>query len=497
MVKIESFEKIIYIEEFTIEREINNHSLCKFKALIKDEDLNQFFSNLNKKVGITFEKDGKKEKIFYGVVKSVEGIRFRHSSQIEVEIISTSYLESLDEKNRVFQNPEKNLENIFNCLKMKDLKVEIADNSLGKEKIELPIFQNKISNFRFIEEIFNQIGEPIVVDDISDTNISLKIGFSQQEKHDLGNEKYSLKSLKKELGSEEIKVILDKNCFIGDILTLDGEEYEIKKSTLFYENNVYNYRYYAEKKKEKSSKGLNLDCMLNKFQPEGEVIENKDPESKGRIKIKFDESIEECETGDGYWFEFLSLYSGKNCGMVFLPEIGAKISVKQIGEKLFCENSGREENKEEHFKNPNIKTIKNMFNKSITFEEKMLEIKNGEGDSEDPKTNFIRLLDDKLEIKIGDKKLIIDDERILLENKEVKLELTDKIKMLVKSSGIQIESEKILMESKNLNMDSSGNVEIKSGSKTEMKSGNMKIESGGIEIKGSNIGMKANNINLN
>lgn len=470
MVKIDGFN-IIFVDEFIIEREINNHSLCKFKAYIREKDLNHSFSNLNKKVSISIIKDGNEEKAFFGVVKTIECIDHKHDSKIEVEIVSTSFLECLELKERVFQNSEKKVQNIFDSLKMKELKVDLVDEDIKNKKIKVPIFQNEESNFDFIKRIAESLGSFVIIDDISNTNIKLKIGFSQQSKHDLNNEKYKIKSMKREMSFDGIKVVLDNQLFIGDILLFDHQEYVVEKSVLKYEHGVYLYTYYGKSKKETKK---SLIQLLGSKKYEGEVIDNKDPEFKGRIKIKFNEPLEDCEPIDGYWFDFLTPYSGKNTGMIFLPEIGDIVSVKEISGKIYAENSGRVSHSENYFKNPNIKTINNMFDKSITLQEKMIEIKAGKGTEEDGKTNFIRLLDDRLEIKVGDKCFIIDEERILLENKEVKLELTDKLIFLCKESGIQLEGNKIKMQT----------------SEYMTKSDSLNLESKNFEIKGSNSSMK-------
>lgn len=489
MVKIEGFN-IICLDEFVIERRVNIHSVCKFKAYIREKDLNHSFSNLNKKVSVSIVKDGKEEKIFFGIVKSVECSTNRHGSKIEVEIISTSFLESLESKERIFQNPEKKLQNIFDCLNMKELKVDIADEGVKNEKTEVPIFQNKESNFEFIKRIAESLGSFIVIDDISNANINLKIGFSQQSKHDLNNEKYKIKSMKRDMNSEGIKVVLENQLFIGDILLFDNQEYEIESSVLKYEHGIYLYTYYGNLKKEKQK---NLIQILDNREYEGEVTDNKDPEFRGRVKIKFNDPLEDCEPGEGYWFKFLTPYSGKDTGIVFLPEIGDMVSVKEISGTIYAENSGRVDTSEEYFKNPNIKTIKNMFDKSITLQEKMIEIKNGRGTEEDEKTNFIRLIDERLEIKVGDKRFIIDEERILLENKDVKLELTDKLILLCKESGIQVEGDKIKMQTSEFLTKSDSlksenkEFEIK-GSGSSLKGGSdMKVAGATVKIEGSPI----------
>ena len=447
MVKIDGFD-IICLKEFTIEREINKHSICKFEAYIDEKNLNQSFKNLNKKVQVSSIKDEVEEKIFFGVVKSIESLQNFHDSRIEVEIISTSFLESIEKKERVFQNQEKNNQNIFECLKMKDLTVDIVDENIKNEKLDVPIFQIEESNFDFIKRVAMSYGSYLVVDDISNANIKIKLGVSQQKKYDLNNEKYKIKSIKKDISAESITVALEKKLLIGDILIFDGIEYTIESSILEYKSGVLLYKYDA-KKQDKQEK--NRFKILGNKEYECEVSDNKDPESKGRIKVKFKEELEECEPGEGYWFDFLTNYSGKDTGIVFLQEIGDLVSVKEISGRVYAENSRRVDTNEEYLNNPNIKTIKNMFDKSITFQEKMIEIKNGKGTGEDEETNIIRLLDEGLEIKVGNKKIIIDKERILLENKDVKIEIGNE-KLILSSSagnGIQIEKDNIKIKTTN------------------------------------------------
>ncbi|MGL5356216.1 MAG: phage baseplate assembly protein V [Cetobacterium sp.] len=451
MIKIEKFENIIYLDKFEIHKEINEHSYCKFIAQIKESDLNHYYSNLNKRISIELgSSSNKKETVFFGIVKSIEGKKEGHNSKIEVEIISISYLESIEKNTRVFQNPEKKIEDVFECLKMKEIKVDLKSD-FKNQKIEIPIFQNKESNFDFIKNIAKQLGSYLVVDDISNTNFTLKIGFSQQDKIDLSNEEYNVKSLKIDMDNEEIKVILQKKLFIGDIFVLNGEEYEIIKSLLSYEKSIYIYTYIAIKNKK--SKNIEIESFLNENRYEGIVIDNKDPEMKGRIKIKFNEKIEDSEPGDGYWYEFLTPYSGQDSGMIFIPEIEDNVIIKSIGEKIYSENSIRSKSNNKLFEDPNIKIIKNIYGKSITFSEKMIEIKSGDEEGDNSKVNFIRLIDEKLEISIGKKKILIDDDRIVFENEKVQLEISDKIKLFCGETGIVLDTGKIEMEAKEVNLE--------------------------------------------
>lgn len=59
----------------------------------------------------------------------------------------------------------------------------------------------------------------------------------------------------------------------------------------------------------------------------GVVTNNKDPDDRGRVRVKFPSAQTESEAAEGWWAPVLTASSGKDRGMLMLPQVGDEVLV--------------------------------------------------------------------------------------------------------------------------------------------------------------------------
>ncbi len=181
------------------------------------------------------------------------------------------------------------------------------------------------------------------------------------------------------------------------------------------------------------------------------VIDNNDPQGKGRVKIQYPW---DSDYNESYWARVVTFMSGDDFGSCFLPEIDDEVLVAFLGGSI------------EH---PIV--IGSLWNK-----EHIPPYTNEDGE------NNVRMIKSR-----SGHELVFNDE----ENaQKVEIKHSDGHKITL-ANGIKVESSGTMIE-----LDKDSNITIESDNDVTIKSGKKIVIEGGMEIsmKGSNITIEADAI---
>ena len=238
-----------------------------------------------------------------------------------------------------------------------------------------------------------------------------------------------------------------------------------------------------------------------------EVTDNDDEKKFGRLKLKFDQPINDIYPSEN-WFKFRTGYSGNNgVGLYLLPEIGEKVMVffpDRDEKNCFAGGVLRKDDKEVSEYKPSVKRFRTPHGKEIRIDEngilisalddqffiELLEKENGQLRVVTGKDKTELVLDsNQIYLKQNETEITLKQNEITLNNKSSKIILGEDISFSTKGD-LNFEVEKDFnLKSRNIKINT-GNTEL-NNNKTEI------VSSGDVAIKGSNININGSSINLN
>jgi type VI secretion system secreted protein VgrG len=217
-----------------------------------------------------------------------------------------------------------------------------------------------------------------------------------------------------------------------------------------------------------------------------EVVDNKDPEKIGRVKVKFYWQNNDAES---VWIRVSTLYSGTGKGILFTPEVGAQIIVGyQHGDpsqpvmlgSLYPKTDGESYTSDSN----NLKMIQTRGGNYITFDdtdnEQRIILSNENNDKTTLSLSFKN--DGSIEIKTQGS--------LSLEGKDIS----------IKSQTLKIEADQTIeMEAQQGTKIKSAQFKVDANASLEMATqGSLKIEGAMVDVEGqAMINMKAGIIKLN
>lgn len=458
-----------FFEDFRLKKAVNNHSVCEFKFKADEK----YAKSLNAKVGekISVFIADKKEIIFCGKIQKIAIERAVNA--VYAEVFAMSLSADTDEKKyrRIFQNPDKTFGEVLNneSLSLTDFKV-LAGEKIVAKKYENPIIQYDETDFEFIKKCAKIAKTNLWVMDTKERGGEARISDNLDIELSVKTEDIISASFYREKGNKGVKITTQKYLPLGSLITFENErnKYIVKSLDLEYERGSFKFKY-------ELTENFNSDDK-RVFQPtvklKARVKDNKDPKNLGRIQVDFLD-IDDKDKNKS-WIPYRTNYSGKNSGIVFIPDVNDLVEVF-VGEDLYCVSALRENNLVEECKNIEDKFIGNNFLQRIIWKKESLELKSAD-------TSII-LDKDKIELKLKDSRFLMDKDKIELVIKGSKINLTDKdIIISTDKSKSEIGENITLNSGDNLNMIAK-KTEIKSSSDTEINSG------GNLNIKASKIKM--------
>ncbi|MFI3211155.1 MAG: phage baseplate assembly protein V [Peptostreptococcaceae bacterium] len=465
--KIQGISELSAITEFSVIKEFNSHSVCKFSVSLNSCDFEFLDSKIGNEIKVSYEESN----IFSGLINEIKTKNTSSRVMIEVELISTSIITDKDIHTRIFQNPYKRYQNIIHTLDFNNLEVDTQVFNISEKNI---ITQIDKSNFEFLKDLSNRFNLPIWV---LDNNIIMKKSINEKI-HKINEDLITSTMHYSSEDYNNIEIVSKELIEIGTKVSYENKEYIITSSNYEYKFGHMLYTYILNSKIDFKYRVDKHDLKEVLKVVEGVVDDNKDPEKLGRLKISFEKDkfieIDSTDKEDRVWCHFRSQYSmfKGQAGISFIPEIGDLVEVYIYEDELVIGNVIRKTIIDDSIDESNEKFIRDKYNNYIRLNENGINIYNNnsklsvENDFVEFKHNNTtgKLNDEFIELKIGDSTLRLENNSIKLKVNNSELKLTNNEAII---KAIKIE----------LNGDSSIN----------LKSKNIDINAIKVKVKGSSI----------
>lgn len=484
--KIKEFDDVFYIAEFELKKERAKHSVCHFKASVKDEIADKYLSMIGKTISVMLDNN---MPIFSGIIQEISIERTYTSTFLDISLISLSSLIDEEEKIRIFQNPDKKYGDILSAMRLALKKCELRlSDKLKSIKYENIIVQNQETDFAFIRRLANYSRTNFWINDIDNNKCILYLDDTNGNNKEIVLTKDDILTSKRksvckgyyQWYSQWIRT--KKYIELGRIVKIgkDMTKYLITSVTVKKVHEVDEFFYEIEEIK-------NINKIKN-FKDEANFLEKtvkfkarvtntKDPDNKGRVQVEFIDKFVEDMDKDATkrtWFDYRSPYCGKQGGFVFIPDVGDVVEVVFSNGECFVNSTLRQEKLLEECSKVEDKYIGNNTKQRIFWKEKSLELFSFE--------NKIIMDENHIEFNVDKNKIIIDKEKILLQTPENQI--------LLNKNGVLMKSEKdIDFQSKNIKIKSNGKIHAEANSEVEISGkGKIKVKSDSkLSLNGSTV----------
>ena len=400
--KISGFENIISIEKFEYNANIDAHEYCDFSCYVKEENIDSLVTLVDS--DILFEDDDFK---FRGHIIEISYSKDISGCSIEVKSIGSTYLFDLDKKNRIFQNEEKTLSDILSFMEsMSEVKVEGDFDPVFVDVI----YQDNETDWKFMCRLCKSIGVHIFVGNNVfigkyGTNTSKKI-----EEKDCIDYKLSATLL-----GTCVYCQLKNTLLLGDKVDMFGKNLVVIEKRYVLENEKYYYRYILKEISEEIMNKEKNDVYIDAI-----VIDNNDPEKRGRLQVSFElEGVQDCMKDSPLWIERLHSYASKGLGTVFIPNVGDKVCIHICNGKAYVIGSVREEAYAEPYQDSNNKYLLLSDKVYVEYKEGVISLFN--------KGNKIEVSEENIIFSVGDKSTVVSEK--------------DKVCVVIDKSVVEISSE--------------------------------------------------------
>lgn len=471
--KISGFENVLQIMDFYFSAKTNEHITCYFTALVNDND--SFYETIGKECKIQGEESDCFNKsmadfLFIGLVNKISSYKNINGHFITVVLDGLSkkfdngYIDA--RKRRIFQNPEKKYNNILEAMKLSSWQLNDDDKNYSEILV-----QDDKTDWAFLKDINRKYGWKLFPNPENDT---VYIGnFSSNKLNNI--EKDLLNDIREEViffnGSnyKKIHCSLNKYYKLGETVSINNDSYVVGEVLIKRIKNTYEMSYQFIQYP-LMTEVLKCDYIL-----QAKVINNEDPEKKGKCQLEFfeDEDLycyDDIMKDKPNWIETASFFATKNTGISFLPEKDDIVLVQIKNGKGLIITSVRKESLGDKLEDYNKKYLFFKNDRFLEFNEEEV-IYN---------TKKFRLsMSDKEIVLNWDNKILInlsDGQFFISNNNNVKYEITEKtFKIEANDTIFALEDEVKLKSGKSLQID--GN------SKIEMKSSKININgNGGVSI---------------
>lgn len=477
---ISGFDNIGSIYDIELRKGLNVHSVFRFKTRVEKEQVSNYMSQVGKEITVCLDfKDlsssdqDLKKLVFCGFVDNINAtLGF---SSVELEILAKSYSALEDETtySRIFQNPQKRISDIADSNRLKLRKCNVDFIGSIKDKIlNQVVVQNQETNYSFLKRLSHELGVSLWIKDTFEDKTTIVMGNSLNIAVELSLEEILRCQKRRTRESYSLWIVTKKYFEIGRIISFkeDGRRYVIVSMSLRYVNNNLEYSYVLDEYSEQEDNDKH-NVLLKTIKFQAKVVSAEDPEHQGRLQVAFVEEgadgVLDMDKNDRYWFPYRTPYSGKNSGMVFVPDVGDLVEVFFSNEECYVSSSKRQNALLEECQNISDKYIGNNFSQRIIWKNDSLELKSF--------GNQIILNKEKIEIIVGKSVITITENNIDLKqnncnvkidmnninlhaNKEINICSKDLVKVdykncfSVKGNSVAIESSKIDLKSGDIKM---------------------------------------------
>ena len=137
----------------------------------------------------------------------------------------------------------------------------------------------------------------------------------------------------------KISIKSQKLFDLGQVVTIEGNavEFVIVGLKIRLEHESYFFYYELEELKIAPKKISDTPILAKSFKFHAKIKNVKDPKNLGRVQVTFDDKfVEDMDEKNPLWIPYRTPYSGKNGGIVFIPDEGDAVEVFLQMKKLFA-----------------------------------------------------------------------------------------------------------------------------------------------------------------
>lgn len=464
-----------FFEEFFLKKNFNAHSECKFRISVKDEEAAAYLEKVGKSFGVMLETENPAP-VFFGEIKSVTMERMVSRTCVEVYAIGDSAKIDEEKHSRIFQNPEKTFSDVLNISRLKLKKCELSlAPELAKEKYKNIILQNQETDFEFMKRLAKYARLKIWINDTKQGQIVLKIADCMEKSVcKVDRKKIISCRMGREKNFKSARLVTEEYLSLGSLIQIgnDSCKYLINSLELRMIHGTDKFFYELEEYLPKKIE-INPVPLEKTVKLKAHVTKVNDEKNFGRLQVQVDDA--EDEDKEKFWFPYRTPYSGKEGGIVFLPDEKDAVELIFSNGEVFVCSALRANPLQKECQNVRDKYIGNNTEQRIFWKEKSLEIISVK--------NKIYLDKDKIELTVGENKILIENKGITLQTKKNKILLND--------SGIETQTEENfkVKSNKESGIDAGSKLKLlaKDSANLQGKSVTAKATGGDVNISGSSV----------
>ena len=471
---IKNFAKTEFLTAFALTKHAGEHSRLNFSASIVESAAESCLGCTGKIISVTTDDN---VPIFFGRVESVEVESSFRSSEVHVSCVSLSVLSDEKPKTRIFHDPDKKISDVLSDSR---LALESCNLKLSADfaafKYPRVILQNAETNFNFISRLAVSLAQKFwVIDTIQPTKIIVDSCTNKSAREIKRDQIISERRAK--IGRHFKSFVKLKKFFdLGQIVSVEGltKDFVVVGVKIFLEHEAYFFLYELEEHAPSPPKISDAPLFAKTTKLHAKVKRTDDPKNLGRIQVTFDNKfLEDMDEKNPLWIPYRTPYSGKNGGIVFLPDAGDPVEVFFTNEEIFCATALRKNPLADECRNVSEKYIGNNFKQRIFFREKSLEIFSGD----------YKIIMDERGIE-----LVVDKNSIVMNKQGIVLKTADSKISLAKDAAVHADG-KFDLKAKNAELHSDGKLKldgkdfaVESSSANVKASGTLKLAGNKVEL---------------
>ncbi|MCM1251961.1 MAG: contractile injection system protein, VgrG/Pvc8 family [Clostridium sp.] len=380
-IKIEPFAYIA-LQEFTINRTINEHAKATLIMRIKDEWKEEYMGILAEETWVRItgidKADGGEINtvLFHGIVTGYSFSQDGYETLMKLDMTSGTILMDLKQHFRVFQREETLCADIHRKIAAAYPDNQVLCTEGGEDKTEGVLVQFQETDWEFLKRLAGRTGLYLVPDALK-KGVKYTIGLPEGTKRTIETDKLQTKldineyMEKSRNGMTSLQsgdmvelVIESREIFqLGDAVPYNGKEYFICKIQTSYQGAECSHAYFLRTKEalrvlpieNKAQQGCSFDAVITDV--------NKD-------KVQVEIMQDEWKAADGKkWFLYSTVYSSADgTGWYCMPEIGDSVRfyVPDKSENSFILSAVHKETDSAR-QNPDYKSLKTKYGKEILF----------------------------------------------------------------------------------------------------------------------------------
>lgn len=463
--KVTRFEKMERFRDFSLIKCRGNHSFCSFSFI------SARFEDYSYMVGSCADVVDGNKVIMRGLIDDISFILGCSENIVKVTLLSGSFQEDVTPVIRVFQKEGQTYKDILDVVARNMGYEWNVPASLKEAELVHPIVQYNETDYAFMKRmLLEAYGEEIVADAAEGKNIYA--GYIDHAKYEIKpTEIYTMsRTLKRETDEIEFSIQggaegqeLRGYVDIGKQVSWQRNTFVITRMEIGKTESVYRYKCYAKNcKAEENRKDSKCSYLFT-----AKITEVGDPDNYGRVRLDFsDVDIEDMTSDNKVWVNVLTPYTAKNGGFVFVPEVDDVVKVLWDGSEFVVVGCVRQEPLAERYQDIKLKQIGNLHDKNICWDEEKIEITSKEA--------VATLLDEAVNISIGDSNINMSKDKIDIKTRKSIVEINDDI--VVETGNVHVDSEeleekikkKYVCESKNITLNASSTATIEGKTKVSI-----------------------------